>query len=248
MVFAIFVILAKTRKWPKIHFFFWEVEFFLHTLIIWGDLHFSVFTFLIWSKKVGENGKKSLLCTSHFFSFFPFLPTFLTKWKSVLHEKCSSSQMIKVCQQKFPLFKIKKGFLAIFVILAKTQKWPKINFFFLKVEIFFAHKIQLGRPMFFSFYIFDLVKKSGRKWKKYTFVKGPFLQLFPIFAYFFWPNQKVYYMKNVGLPKWLRCAKKISTFQNKKMVFWPFLWFWPKHENGQKSIFSFGKWNFFCTP
>ena len=31
------------------------------------------------------------------------------------------------------------------------------------------------------------------------------------------------------------------------MVFWPFLWFWPKHENGQKSIFSLEKWKFFLA-
>ncbi len=67
-----------------------------------------------------------------------FLPTFLTKSKSVKHEKCWSSHMIKVCQKKFPLFKIKNVFLAIFVILAKTRKWPKIHFFFGKVEIFFG--------------------------------------------------------------------------------------------------------------
>ena len=96
----------------------------------------------------------------------------------------------------FPLFKRKNVFLAIFVILAKARKWPKI-----------------------SFYFFDLVKKNWQKWKMGTFLHGPFFQLFPIFAYFFWPNQKVYYMKNVGLPKWLRCAKKISTFKNKKWFF-----------------------------
>ena len=113
------------EKWK---FFFW------HTLVIWGDLHFSVFTFLIWSKKVGKNGKNTLLWKGHFFSFFPFLNTLFDWIKCVLHKKCWSSQWIKMCPKKFPLFKIKNGFLAIFVILAKTQKWP----FFWESGIFFC--------------------------------------------------------------------------------------------------------------
>ena len=107
-------------------------------------------------------------------NIFHFCQLFLTESKSVKNEKFSSPQMIRVCEIKFPLFKIKNGFLAIFVILAKTRKWPKIHFFFRKVEIFLPHKIQLGRPKFFSFYIFDLVKKSGGKWKKGTFLHEPF--------------------------------------------------------------------------
>ena len=127
-----------------------------------------------------------IFCEKAIFSAFSlFCLLFLTKSKSVKNEKFSSPQMIRVCEKKFPLFKIKNGFLAIFVILAKTRKWPKIHFFFWKVEFFFVHLNHLGRPTFFSFYIFDLVKKSGQKWKMFTFVQGPFFQLFPFFAYFF---------------------------------------------------------------
>ena len=52
--------------------------------------------------------------------FFPFFPTFFDQIKNVKTEKFWSPQMIKVCQKKFPLFKIKNDFLAIFVIF-----WPK---------------------------------------------------------------------------------------------------------------------------
>ena len=31
------------------------------------------------------------------------------------------------------------------------------------------------------------------------------------------------------------------------MDFWPFLWFWQNHKNGQKSIFYFERWKFFST-
>ena len=93
--------------------------------------------------------------------------------------------------------------------LCVLQGMPiEFEFSFEKWKFFLADLNHFGKPKFFSFYIFDLVKKSGRKWKKITFVHKPFFQLFPFFAYFFWPNKKVYYMKNVGFPKWLRCAKK----------------------------------------
>ena len=184
-------------------------NFFWHTLIIWGDQNFSVFTFLIWSKKVGKNGKNTLLRMSHqkcifsifthffcqiknvktekklspqmikvYFSVFTFLiwskkvgkngkntllrmshqkcifsifTHFFCQIKNVKTEKKLSPQMIKVCQKKFPLFKIKNGFLAIFVILAKTRKWPKIHFFFGKVEIFFVTQNSGGETKIFQF-------------------------------------------------------------------------------------------------
>ena len=31
------------------------------------------------------------------------------------------------------------------------------------------------------------------------------------------------------------------------MDFWPFLWFWQNHKNGQKSIFYFESWKFFSA-
>ena len=132
--------------------------------------------------------EKNHFCAWAIFSAFShFCLLFLTGSKS---EKCWSSQMIKVYQKKYPLFKIKNGFLAIFVILSKTRKWPKINFFLWKVEIFFTHKIQLGRPMFFIFYIFDSVKKSRQKWEKAEKMARAKKCPFSIFAHFFWPNQK----------------------------------------------------------
>ena len=58
----------------------------------------------------------------------------------------------------------------------KHENGQKSIFSLEKWKFFLSHKIQVGRPKFFSFYIFDLVKKSGQKWKKITFVHGPFLQ------------------------------------------------------------------------
>ena len=84
--------------------------------------------------------------------------------------------MIKVCWKKFPPFKIKNGFLAVFVILPKSQKWPKIDFLFWKVEFFLAHLNHLGRLKFFIFYTFWFDKKNGQNRKKPTFAHGPFFQ------------------------------------------------------------------------
>ena len=67
--------------------------------------------------------------------------------------------MIKVCQKNFPLSAEKNGFLAIFVILPKLQKWPKIHFFFRNVNIFLAHLNHLGKHNFIFSAFFDLVKK-----------------------------------------------------------------------------------------
>ena len=58
---------------------------------------------------------------------FSILPIFFDRIKSIENTKKLSPQMIKVCQKKFPLLKRKNGFLAIFVIMAKSQKWPKIQ-------------------------------------------------------------------------------------------------------------------------
>ena len=69
-----------------------------------------------------------------------------------------------------------------------------------------------------------------------------------LFCQFFLLNQKVQKIKNFSLPKWLCCAKKNVHLPKEKMDFWPFLWFCQNHNNGQKSIFSLQKWNFFSAP
>ena len=69
--------------------------------------------------------------------------------KSVINGKVLFSQMIKVCQKKFSCFLRKNRFLAVFVILEKSQKRPKIVFFFWKVEIFLAHLNHLRKHSFF---------------------------------------------------------------------------------------------------
>ena len=56
--------------------------------------------------------------------------------------------MIKMCGKKFPLLKIKNGFLAIFVILEKITKTAKNNFF-LKKQFFLAHLNHLRKQYFF---------------------------------------------------------------------------------------------------
>ena len=115
------------EKWRK-HFL---SEITHRTNLRKGFFHENGYFWHFWAKNCKNGPCRKVI-------FFHFLPLFLTKSKSVKNEKFSSPQMIKVCQKKFPLFKIKNGFLAIFVILAKTRKWPKIHFFFGKVEIFFG--------------------------------------------------------------------------------------------------------------
>ena len=85
--------------------------------------------------------------------------------------------MIKVCQKKFPPFKIKNGFLAIFVILAKSKKMAKNPFYILKGGNFIQHTLIIWGDNFFVFFIlFDLIKKMGKIEKKNTFAHGPFFQ------------------------------------------------------------------------
>ena len=45
-------------------------------------------------------------------------------------------------------FSKKNGFLAVFVILPKSQKWPKIHFFLRKVDIFLVHQNNLWKRPF----------------------------------------------------------------------------------------------------
>ena len=99
--------------------------------------------------------------------------------KSVLNEKGVFPQMIKVCQKKFACFLRKNWFLAIFVILEKSQKRPKIVFFFWKVEIFLAHLNHLGKQYFSIFYTFWFDKNKSKKtiFSLFFGQKLPFLQL-----------------------------------------------------------------------
>ena len=139
----------KSQKWPKNHFLFWKVEIFFGTPQSFGKTNiFHVIHFLIRSKKVGKNGKKLKKWPMQKSAHFPFLPTFFDQIKNVKTEKFWSPQMIKVCQKKIPLFKIKNGFLAIFVILAKTRKWQKIHFFW-KSGIFFATQNSVRKTKIF---------------------------------------------------------------------------------------------------
>ena len=52
----------------------------------------------------------------------------------------------------------------------------KTIFYFEKWKFFLAHLNHLGRRKFFIFYTFWFGQKRWQKWKKYTFVHGPFLQ------------------------------------------------------------------------
>ena len=82
--------------------------------------------------KEGQFLAKKKVKKSDFFDFF------LIESKSIENEKILFPQMIKVCQKKFPPFKRKKRFLAVFVIFPKSQKRPKIDFFLKNMKIFFA--------------------------------------------------------------------------------------------------------------
>ena len=97
--------------------------------------------------------------------------------KSVINGKVLFPQMIKVCQEKFSCFLRKKWFLAVFVILEKSQKQAKIIFFFWKVEIFLTHLNHLGKQYFFIFYTFLFDQKKG-KIKKNTFAHNPIFLVF----------------------------------------------------------------------
>ena len=72
-----------------------------------------------------KTAKMALCLRCIFLHHFP-----LTISKSVLNERVRCPQMIKVCPKTCPPFQRKRRFLAIFVILEKSQKRPKIVFFF----------------------------------------------------------------------------------------------------------------------
>ena len=83
--FGHFCDFGQNTKMAKNHFFLLKSgNIFWHTKFSWGDQNFSVFIFFIWSKKVGKNGKWALFCMGHFFSFFPFLPTFFDQIKKCI--------------------------------------------------------------------------------------------------------------------------------------------------------------------
>merc|ERR1712237_294128 len=103
--------------------------------------------------------------------------------------------MIKVWQKKFPPFKRKNRFLAIFCDFAKITKMAKNPFFLLRSGNFFWHTLIIWGDNFLVFSIlFNSIKKNGQNRKKLTFVHGPFFQFlaqkcqkyqFFYFAHFF---------------------------------------------------------------
>ena len=136
-IFGHFRVLAKITKMAKKPFFILKSgNFFSHTLIIWEDQHFSCNTLLDSvkkSKQKWEKAEKMACAKKCLFSIFAhfFWPNQKCKnWKILVSptEFCVS--------KKFPLFKRKNGFLAIFVFWPKSQKWPK-TFFNFKSENFF---------------------------------------------------------------------------------------------------------------
>ena len=136
-------------------------------------------------------GQKLKKWAVHKSAFFSILPIFRTKSKSIENTKKLFPQMIKGCWIKFPPFKIEKGFLAIFFILPKSRKWPKIHFLFWKVEIFLAHLNHLGRQFFCIFYTFLFNKKMGKIKKNSLLCTAVRKSVFFQFCPFFWSNQKV---------------------------------------------------------
>ena len=122
---------------------------------------------------------------------------------------------LSCAKKNFHVFKEKNRFLAVFVILEKSQKRPKIVFFFWKVEIFLAHLNHFGKQYFFIFYTFWFDQK---KIKKDTFFT------------FFWPK--------IALPSTLRAKKSLKykfswkVYKIEIVTFnliknWYFIKFWP---------------------
>ena len=83
----------------------------------------------------------------------------------------------------------------------------------------------------------------ARNWKNGPCTKVSFFRFCP---FFFIESKSMENTKN-HLPKWLRCTRKNFHLSKEKMDFWPFLWFWQNHKNGQKSIFYFERWKFFSA-
>ena len=131
------------------------------------------------------------------------------KWKSTVFSNDWGVQKFFSC------FLRKNWFLAVFVILEKSQKRPKIIFFFWKVEIFLAHLNHLGKQYFFIFYNFGFNQKKIKK---------------DTFFHFFWPK--------IALPSTLR-AKKLVKYKFSWKVYkivivtfdlnriWYFIKYWP---------------------
>ena len=180
-----------------------------------------------------DNGHFFALAIFSDFSHFCLL--FLTKSKSVLHEKCWSSQMIKVCK-KIPLFKIKNGFLAIFVILAKTRKWPKIHFFF-KVEIFFSTQNSVGETKFFQFLHFLFGQKKWVKMENGHFFARAIFSAFSHFCLLFLTESKSVLHEKCWSSQMIKVCQKIQLFKIKKWFFGHFCDF---GQNRKKGTFAHG--------
>ena len=107
---------------------------------------------------------------------FPFSPTFFDQIKNVKTEKHRSPQLNFVCKKNFHFSKEKIDFWPFSCFGQNHKNGQKTIFYFEKWK-FFSHTLIIWGDEIFSFFtLFDSVKKSWRKWKKYTFVHGPFLQ------------------------------------------------------------------------
>ena len=129
---------------------------------IWGTF------WLLKAKKWGKMGQKRCARTG-------LHHIWLILMKSVQNEKVLFSQMIKVCQKKFSCFLRKNRFLAIFVILEKSQKRPKSFFSFERWKFFLTHLNHLGKQYFFIFYTFWFDQNKSKK---------------TLFSLFHWFDQK----------------------------------------------------------
>ena len=123
-------------------------------------------------KKVGGNQPKKV-CPKWVTPFLAYPHEKSSKWKRTV-----SSNDLDV-QNFFSFFWRKKLFLAVFMILEKSQKWPKVNFFFWKVEIFLAHLNHLGKLYFLIFYTFLFVKNWVNMKTKTLLCMGIFCHFWP---------------------------------------------------------------------
>ena len=127
-IFGHYCDFAKITKMAKNPFFILKGgNFFSAHLNHLGRQFFCIFYTFWFDQKNGQNKKKALLRTAHFF--------WLNQKVQKIQKNCLP-KWLRCAEKKSPPFKIKNVFLAIFVILPKSQKWPKIHFLFWKVEIF----------------------------------------------------------------------------------------------------------------
>ena len=115
---------------------------------------------------------------------------------------------------------------AFFTILAKIKKMAKKNIFYFEKWKFFWHTLIIWEDQHFSCNtLFDSVKKWEKAKKNGPCTKVYFFPFLPTFL----TKSKMWKLKNLGLPKWLRCAKKIP-LSKRKNDFWPFSCFGQNHK------------------